>query len=834
MSFRPRRAFHRFVLVAILPLLAPSLLAQAPSASSGIVEGRVADAATGDPLPGAKLTIPGSAIETSTDRQGFFRLSGVPAGQHTILVTYLGRRDETVDLDVTAGITRRLDVNMGANKFEESVTVQAELILDAQARALNQQKTASNITNVVSADQIGSFPDANAAETVQRIPGISITKDQGEGRYVNIRGTDARLNSMMINGERIPSPDPLQRQVALDVVPSELLQAIEVSKALRPDMDGDAIGGSVNLVMKTAPEKFRVLGALGGGYNQMLSSYGQSDYALTGGRRFGAGRWGLIGSVTGSEIHRGNQDMEVVYTNTLGLNELNPRYYQVNRRRAGATGALDFKPTDNTSYTVRAVFNRFIDDHENRQRVRWAVANSRIDRELRDRTHIERIASLGLTGHTIAKGSATVDYELLGAYSDQFDPLTMTTTFRETRVTFAPNVTPTSIDPNNVQANPTNDDVNNYNFLSQLRAINFAKDRDIVGSVNARLPLRSSSSSTSFFKFGLKYRDKAKGRDRNESTFTTPSTLKMTSFLETGFDLPPYLDGRYDLQPYTRQSLVAAIPDGNPGTFARNHSRDAEEFDGKERMTAAYGMVELYTGPKLLILPGVRFEYTSADFVGRNVRFAPGGAWAGTDPLEASATYGIVLPSVNVRYAASPNTNVRLAATRSLARPDYYNIVPYRAQDDNAATIALGNADLKPTTSWNFDALAEHYFASVGAVSAGVFYKNIQDYIFTFASTETITGVLYQVAQPLNGDSASVRGAEVALQNRLSFLPGVLNGIGVYANYTFTSSSAQLPGHDGKSGLPGQSKHAGNVAASYEKAGFSGRVAVNFHGSFID
>ena len=121
---------------------------------------------------------------------------------------------------MTAGATRRLDVNMGANKFEESVTVQAELILDAQARALNQQKTASNITNVVSADQIGSFPDANAAETVQRIPGISITKDQGEGRFVNIRGTDARLNSMMINGERIPAPDPLQRQVALDVVPS--------------------------------------------------------------------------------------------------------------------------------------------------------------------------------------------------------------------------------------------------------------------------------------------------------------------------------------------------------------------------------------------------------------------------------------------------------------------------------------------------------------------------------------------------------------------------------------------------------------------------------------
>ena len=149
-----------WLVVATLAILAPRALAQSPSsASSGVVEGRVTDGATGEALPGARLAIPGSAIETSTDRQGMFRLTGVPAGQQTILVSYLGRRDETVDVDVTAGSARRLDVNLGANKFEESVTVQAELIRDAQARALNQQKTAPNITNVVSADQIGSFPD---------------------------------------------------------------------------------------------------------------------------------------------------------------------------------------------------------------------------------------------------------------------------------------------------------------------------------------------------------------------------------------------------------------------------------------------------------------------------------------------------------------------------------------------------------------------------------------------------------------------------------------------------------------------------------------------------
>src|SRR5262245_12666441 len=189
---------------------------------------------------------------------------------------------------------------------------------------------------------------------------------------------------MMINGEPIPAPDPLQRQVALDVVPSALLQSIEVSKALTPDMDGDAIGGSVNLVMKQAPEKFRLFGSVGGGYNELLDSFGQNNYSLTSGRRFAGGKTGVIASLSGSETNRGNNDTEIVYTPTLGLNELNPRWYQVHRKRVGFTGAVDMKQSPDALFTVRGVFNRFIDDHENRQRVRFAVGNRRIDRELRD------------------------------------------------------------------------------------------------------------------------------------------------------------------------------------------------------------------------------------------------------------------------------------------------------------------------------------------------------------------------------------------------------------------------------------------------------------------
>ena len=344
-------------------------------------------------------------------------------------------------------------------------------------------------------------------------------------------------------------------------MPSELLQSIEVSKALTPDMDADSIGGSVNLVMKQAPEKLRLFGAVGGGYNELLDSYEQNNYSLTTGRRFNGGKTGLIVSGSGSETNRGNQDMEVVYTPTLTLNELNPRWYQVHRRRVGFTGAFDVKQSADSQFTVRAVFNRFIDDHENRQRVRFAVANRRIDHELRDRTHIERITSLGLDrpanrrriGDGRLSGGRRVFRSVRPADDDDDVPPHQRQLPAERHG---------DVDRSRTTSRPTRRTKSCRTTTSCRSCARSTSPRTATSSaqVNARLPLRASNASTSFLKFGAKFRDKSKGRNRNESTVTSPTTLKMTSYLETGFDLPPYLDGRYDLTPYMSQSLVENIP----------------------------------------------------------------------------------------------------------------------------------------------------------------------------------------------------------------------------------------------------------------------------------
>ena len=224
------------LVLAVLAL--PGLLAA--QGTTGVVRGQVFGPA-GEVVESAEVSIDGLNLTTTTDGEGFYRLSDVPAGTRNLTCTYMGLQAATVEVEVVAGQTIVHDFNL---TFGGELEVRGAPLLVGQAKALNRQKNALNISNIVASDQIGRFPDQNAAESTQRIPGISLLRDQGEGRYVLVRGTEARLNSTSINGERIPSPESGTRDIALDTIPSDLLESIEVSKALTPDMDGDAIGGT--------------------------------------------------------------------------------------------------------------------------------------------------------------------------------------------------------------------------------------------------------------------------------------------------------------------------------------------------------------------------------------------------------------------------------------------------------------------------------------------------------------------------------------------------------------------------------------------------------------
>jgi TonB-dependent receptor len=806
------------------------LAVQAFAAGAGVVAGRVVDEA-GNPLPGAEVAARGTTLRTTSSSDGRFQLVDVPEGTLSIEVSYLGFQPGASEVTVRSGEVASVILKLTPIAFTETVTVQAAPYLEGQAKALNMQLNALNIVNVVASDFIGSFPDSNGAEATQRIPGISIERDQGEGRYVLIRGTEARLNSMMVNGERLPSPEGDIRNVALDVIPADLLAAIEVSKALTADMDADAIGGTVNLITRDAPMEPAVSAAVAYGYNDIASDTVESANASWG-QRFADGAVGVI--IGGSYLNtdRGSENFEVAYDDG-DLDELELRHYTVNRERIGLAATLDGRPSDRTQLKLGGMFNQF-DDQEYRRRVRNRVADGRMEREIKDRFESQEISSLRGSVTHLFGGGVQLDAAVSWAYAEEDEPDARYTTFRQKNVTFDPNVSADAIDPDDIQANPLNEDVAKYKLEDVSVEDNITKDEDVVAALNLSAPIASGADFGALLRFGAKARGKEKSRDANTTVFEADGDVYMTDYLDPAFAGRSLIDGRYDTGPFFTTDTAAAILGRDDLDSEHDDEEDLADYDASEDVYAAYALAELYLGDRLTLVPGVRYEDTSISYHGKELVFDEDGDLAGTTPTAGENGYGMVLPSIHLRYRIAETTNLRAAATRTLARPNYYDLVPYQLVLEEDREILRGNAELDATTATNLDLMIERFLPGLGVLSAGVFYKDLSDYIYIFRTEEERGGETYEVEQPRNGEAATLWGVELAYQNRFASLPAPFDGLGLLVNYTYTDSEAAFPDRDGgKATLPGQSEHVGNLALGYEKGRFSGRVSLNYHGKYI-
>ena len=710
----------RFLLTLLVCGLGLLPVAAAEAQTGGTVTGTVTDTRTGTALPGAQVRLGDTELTAITGSRGFYRITDVPAGSYRIEASYLGFDTTNAPVTVTAGEAATADLALALSGFEDQVTVVAP-ILQGQAKALNQQQNAPNVKNVVSGDQIGDFPDPNAAEAVQRVPGIALERDQGEGRYILVRGTEPRLNAMEINGQRIPSPEGEIRNVALDVIPADLLESIEVSKTLTPDMWGDSIGGTVNLVTAQAPEKERFYVTAAGGYNSIES--GGPSGRLTGmwARRFSDQKAGLVLSGSYFNTDRGSENFEVEYDDGE-LDDLQQRDYTLNRERWGLNAAFDYRLPNDGLFYVRGLYNNFA-DQEYRRRKRNRVGDDSIERELKDRLETQEIAAVSLGGrNALGRGLWTLDYEVAWAYANEDEPDRHDTNFIQEDVEFDPNVTPDSIDPDNVQANPLNEDLSQFVLDEQVVENNYTSERDIVGQVN----LTRSLGGASFFKLGGVYRDKDKKRDNNAVAFESDDDLFLADFTDSGFDpAKQIIDGRYTMGPFVGSAQARGLP-GLEGEV--DLEEDLADYNAREKTLGTYAMAQLNYG-NLLVLPGVRYERTDVDYTGYEVIFDEEGDYLSTNPLDGTSDYDIWMPHLHLRYRLgdSRRTNLRAAFTRTLARPNYYDIVPYELQIREDSEIERGNPNLKPTRSWNFDLLAEHFLHSVGDVSGGFFHKRRDD-----------------------------------------------------------------------------------------------------------
>lgn len=873
------RVLRALVLACVLSLVSIGTGAFAQSAT-GSIAGIVTDS-SGRALAGAEVSRVGASGRAATGRDGSFRLADLPAGQVQLIVRFIGYAPVTREVTVTAGTTTSTRIALSAVSYKlEELRVEGQLL--GQAAALSQQRTADNLVNVVDAELVGRLPDQNIAEALARVPGVAITRDQGEGRFVLIRGTPDNLNAVQVNGVRVASPEQTVRRVPLDVIPTGQVAAIEVSKTLTPDMDADAVGGSINLVTRAArSSKPTVDGTIGAGWND-LNGNGIANVIGNVGQRFGKDQ--RLGVVAGGTYYRNGRGSEGIEPNWCFQSpgscrgvapgqevdvptEFDLRSYpQVNRRRAGGNINLDYRLGEGSEVYLRANYNNFEDDEVRyRNRIRFSsgtfvpdaasaltgtATGARIERQIRRRKVTQEIGGIQAGGAHRA-GRLQVDYTAALSFAEENRPDVQTVTWRQSGVGLRYDVTNSDRPQYTVT---TGNEVNTalFNYTAATRQERLTREFNYTGRINFALPVRVGSG-TGFLRFG--------GSARLQTRRLVDNVRELGAFTSNGASIDGIaLPNNLNLGFFGQQTVlptfggaytIGSVPDPNAvanlfalwgNRFAVNQNASTlasagNTYEAGEDVYAGYAMATLDFGA-LRVIPGARIEATRNTSVGNLV--ANAGSTVSVTPTTGSGSYARVFPGITVRYELDERTNIRIAGTTAIARPNYVDLVPFRRINAGDPVVLLGNPALRPSTSYNADILFERYFSSVGVISAGAFYKRLNNFIFPTTvpvpagSTEFGPDAQF-LTQPRNGDAADLYGFEVAVQQKLTFLPGAFSGLGVNANYTFTDSRATIPLRGGiRTRLPGQIRHTGNVGVFFDRGPVSLRTGLFLAGRYLD
>src|SRR3984893_6058365 len=346
---------------------APSGTAQTQERKSAIT-GHATDT-NHDPLVGAKVELQPLGRTAVTDNQGQFTISDLPEGKYRLAISYVGFAPFSRDIDVASGTVANVDAVLEIETVSEQVLVRGERERGA-VEALNRERTSDTIVQVLPAEVIMSLPNTNVADAVGRIPSVSLERDEGEGKYVQIRGTEPRLSNLTINGVNVPSPEGNVRNIKMDIIPSGIVEFIEVNKTLSANQDGDAIGGSVNLVTKTASERPTLDFESQGGYTNIIGGRWLDAFNSTAGQRFGERKqWGFLMGGTYDWNGRGINDLEPapgVITDSAGNNfpyfaSADLRTYKYYRSRYGFAPEVDYVIKPGSSVYLKGLYSDFQD-----------------------------------------------------------------------------------------------------------------------------------------------------------------------------------------------------------------------------------------------------------------------------------------------------------------------------------------------------------------------------------------------------------------------------------------------------------------------------------------
>lgn len=822
------------------------------SVAAGSIGGRVIDGATGLALPGASLRIQETGRVVVSTNDGSFLINNVTPGAYTLVVSYEGLDQQRIAVSVQSGLAVRSDIRMSsASVRPEEILVLSRLA--GYASTINMQRNAPSVRTIVSADALGQIREGNIGDALVRLPGLSVETRAGVQRTATIRGLAPQYNTVTVNGLRMTNVDG-NRDIALDSFPANMLSRVEVVKSPTPDMSADAIGGTVNLVTRSAYDKVgRTFEAeTGTTYNENRGTWNRQlgvTYADTFGEQE---EFGLLGSVYYFRDHRGYDVVDNAYTvsatNSYFINR--SLYYdrKETKDKVGAGLTFDYRPSDDTAFSFSGIYHYDYRDlwrrgtdyrpnpatQSNVTETGGSSTGGRVDSIVfyREPKNVLQLYTGGVTHRTgdwnlegrVSYSKAKKDYPVTLQVVNSWNNVNLTydrsnPDFPTYRVDNGVNIS----DPAGLQFRQF--DTNQVPRVEDEWSFDTHAERDFG---YARYPWSLKTG----FRATLKDASQAQPDTVRYTGLTGVSALSLTE---------QYSNKDYMSASNGRAVLIPVFPDWrkylnlqqtSPQSLTQNAAASLftaqtianADFSISEDIYAGYVMADIdFDG--LQILAGVRVEATEISSQANEV-ITSGNTITAINRISDSASYTNVLPGVHARYSMVDDKLVlRASVTQAISRPPPGDLIPSRQENAQLNQRVIGNPNLKPAESDNFDITAEYFLPPLGVISAGAFYKDISNFVF---STSRIAADGVDERTRTNGEGGTVKGLEFVWVQQLSFLPGILSGLGVEANYTWLDSKGNYPGRSAESlALVNSPRYIYNNIISYVDGPVSVRLSYN-------
>ena len=805
------------------------------------LRGKIMDAKTGEPLPGAIVTIKGTQFNAIAGLDGNYSLKNVPAGTHQIsahFISYaISEKTIVIDSDIVV-----VNFSMEENQTELSeVVVVGVLDRESEQSVRRAEQKADNVINIMSANAIQLLPDLTVGNLMQRVSGVSIERNgSGDGHYAIIRGMDKRYNYTLVNGIKIPSPDNKNRYVPLDIFPADLLERLEVIKVPTPSMEGDAVGGAMNMVMKSPPPSLKIAATMAGGFSNMFASrpfagfntssistkspeelYGPkypakpSDFSINqleytnkylpinSLMSFSIGntvlnkKLGFIVAASYQNIYRGtnsifykpSEPQPLPQPNTFRADEIQFREFSTHQKRLGIHAKVDYYFNQKNKLSLYNLFVR-LDEAQHRHYhnpfPNLVLDSGMITSDIHDRSRFttQRIYNSTLRGDHALSNSLKLDWTF--AYST------------------ATSNTPGWSDMN-VRYRYDSGKLNSVTLLPVSQQWTHNKDVDYTGYVNLTHSLK----------------------DNLEIAAGGMARFKARENIRAYYELNTVVSGSSsnNYEPYT--SIDKAVFNFFPNSTYISSSEDPNNYKAKEIISGIYIQGKYIIANRLQLLGGVRNEFTHQEYQSHLSILLPG--------RDGEANYSELLPSLNIKYALNEKQNLRLAYYKAISRPNYFEYVPVIIPGDN--WDEEGNYKIKHSTADNYDFRYELFSNGNDQVLAGAFFKNIYNPIEFGLDPK---GVSSYSVKPYNYGTATNYGLELVLAK-------YIKNFGISVNYTYTNSSITTgkllvisngtkPIVSQTRPLQGQSKHIGNVSLIYKntKLGLDAQLSMVYTGRRIN